>query len=64
MTFAEKILNFRIDNNLSQTAAGEILGTDQATISEYENGKREPNKLNKVYFEKKMQEYERSKKNV
>lgn len=64
MTFAEKILNFRIDNNLSQTAAGKILGTDQANISEYENGKREPNKLNKVYFEKKMQEYERSKKNV
>lgn len=64
MNFAEKILNFRIDNGLSQSETADIVGISQADVSQYENGKREPNKLNKVYFERKMQEYERSKKNV
>lgn len=64
MSFAERILNFRIDNGLSQKAMAEIIGAGQADVSAYENGKREPNKLNKVYFERKMQEYERSKKDV
>lgn len=59
MTFAEKIFNFRIDNGLNQTETAEIIGVSQADVSEYENAKREPNKLNKVYFERKMQEYER-----
>lgn len=64
MNFAEKILNFRIDNRLSQSETADIVGISQADVSQYENGKREPNKLNKAYFERKMQEYERSKKNV
>lgn len=62
MTFAEKVLSFRIDNRLSQTETAKIVGVTQADISAYENGKREPNKLNRVYFERKMQEYERGKK--
>lgn len=64
MTFAERIFHFRIDNGLSQEETAEIVGVGQADISAYENGKREPNKLNKVYFERKLQEYERSKNNV
>lgn len=61
MTFAEKLLNFRIENNLSQKATAALFNVHQSDISEYEVGKREPNKLNRAYYERRMDNYERSK---
>lgn len=54
MRFAEKLFDFRVDNNLSQEATARIIGVDQASVSAYESGKRHPTKVNEARFKKKM----------
>lgn len=40
--FAKRLKRLRDERNLSTRALGEIVGTSGATISRYENGKRDP----------------------
>lgn len=64
MTFGEKLLIFRAKYNLSQTAVAKIFGIDQSDISNYELEKRQPNRLNCIRFEQKMETYEKENENV
>ena len=51
MTIADKILIYRAENRLSQTAFAALVGTDQSYISNIETGKYQPGKMMKTRIE-------------
>lgn len=59
MNFGEMLLVFRAEHELTQTKAAQILGTRQEDISRYEKGDREPTRVKRIIFEKRMKEYEK-----
>lgn len=63
MDFAERLIYFRAKNNLTQKQAAEILSVNIAMIYFYESGRNKPSKKNKIIFDEKMEEFERSRKN-
>lgn len=58
MTFAEKLVAFRIEHELSQADTAKIIGSVQSDVSQYEAGGRKPTKVRRAIFEKKMTAYE------
>ena len=58
MEFKDKLLNFRAENNLTQTQVAEIFGVSVAIINRYEAGKSEPHRVNLIRFERLMKEYQ------
>lgn len=58
MEFKDKLLNFRAENDLTQTQLAEILGVSVAIIHRYETGKAEPHRVNLIKFERIMNEYQ------
>nr|DAG65907.1 MAG TPA: hypothetical protein [Caudoviricetes sp.] len=64
MDFAERLIQFRAKNNLTQKQAAEILSVNISMIYFYESGKNKPSKKNKIIIDEKMKNYERRADNV
>ena len=57
MSFAEKLINFRATNKLTQFQLAEIVDVSPGMIGRWESGKNRPRKTKEIYVEKKMEEY-------
>lgn len=64
MDFAERLIQFRAKNNLTQKQAAKILNVNISMIYFYESGKNKPSKKNKIIIGEKMEDYERGINNV
>lgn len=64
MDFGKTLLEFRAKHNLTQTQLAKLLGVGIVMIHKYEHGINKPTAVNRIRFTKKMEEYERSAKNV
>ena len=62
MTFAEKILNFRAEYDLTQKQLSKILGVSLLMVYKYESVLSKPSPKNKIRFEKKIKEWEEKQK--
>lgn len=51
MTLAERMIQFRAMNNLSQSEFGKLCGMNQSYISNIENGSRVPGKIGEKKIE-------------
>ena len=58
MNFAEKLIKFRAENNLTQKQLADLFNVNVHMIFRYEKGLSQPIAVNMFKFEKKMKEYE------
>ena len=57
MSFSEILLDFRAENDLTQSQLASIILVSPASIFRYESGRSEPSKKNRIRIEKKMKEW-------